>query len=273
MKTIPVWSRQKCASKYLYRCLLNIGMKKGKENPGKKLKKANHKSPKRNWVHECLEKWALAAGKNDCDALDLKGAPEWVHNAYAECAKITFPSGLPAVEKWDAEFLGEFLGRFAALERFYAGEVPLGPETQADLEKVKAMTAQQPASDNFRAIEKDLETRFKATNEAIPQATALAVNSTYGENLSFQKGLQRGIEIKPDELATSRTFRRHTRTFWVLALHWRVWVKCRSVGEVYRHLCNAVGEAKIGSFKTFETHVAKKIGLKFRGRGRPKSAK
>jgi len=231
------------------------------------------KKVKSDWVKDAFLDWALASEKNDTDPLRLKDAPEWVFNACAECAKVILPSGLPPVEKWNAEFLGEFLGRFVALEKLLAGEVPLGPETQADLEKLKATAAAQPLPKNSKAIQKDVETRFKATHEAIPLVTAMAGNSSYGDMLDFQRGCMRGIEIKPEELATSRVFRRHTRTFWVLALYWPHWIKCKSVREVYRHLCNAVGERKIGTFKTFETHVAKKIGLKLRGRGRPKSVK
>lgn len=239
----------------------------------KKTQSKQTKPSKADWVKYVLGEWADEAGKNDCDPLKINDAPEWVLNAYIECAKIVIPGGLPPVEKWDAEFLGVFLGRLNGLERFYAGEVPLGPETQAEVDKVRAMVEGRPLPKNLKAIQKDFETSFDATREAIPIATAMAGASTYADARDFQKGLMRGIEIKPEDMATSRTFQRHTRTFWVLALFWRFWVKCRSVREIWQHLCNAVGERKIGSFKTFETHVAKKIGLKVRGRGRPRTAK
>jgi hypothetical protein len=228
---------------------------------------------KKDWVKEVFRKWAEAAMENDCDPLGIKDAPEWVFNAYVELAKVCFPSGWLPVEKWDAEFLGEFLGRYSSLARFFAGEVPLGPETQADMEKLQATIAAQPAAKNFKAVQKDCETIFAAAEAMIPAATAMAGNATYSEARDFQKGLLRGMEIRPEELATSRAMRRHTRTFMLLAVFWRHWAKCRSVREVYDHLCKAVGEQKIGSFKTFETHVAKKIRLKFRGRGRPKAVK
>jgi hypothetical protein len=177
------------------------------------------------------------------------------------------------MEKWNAEHLGLFFGRLKALESVCAGEVPLAQEPQAELDGLKAMVEKQPLPKNLKAIQKDFETQYQAVDEAIPAAVAMANASTYSEALAFQRGLTRGMSVEPDELATSRTFRRHTRTFWVLAIYWRYWANCRSVREVYDHLCKAVGENKIGSFKTFETHVAKKIGLRVRGRGRPKSAK
>ena len=231
------------------------------------------KSGKPDWVKDVLGKWADAAGKNDCDPFGLDEAPEWVLNAWVECCKIVFPSGLPAPDKWDGKFLGEFFGRFYALENMYAGAVPLGSETQAEKEKVEAAAKKLPPLKNAKALEKDFLTKFKATREAIPLATLAATSASYQDAIDFQKGLARGIKIEPEELATSRTFQRHTRTFYVLALFWRFWVTCKSLREIYGYLCKAVGEQKIGSFKTFENRIAKKIGLTVRKRGRPSGKK
>jgi hypothetical protein len=231
------------------------------------------KAEKADWVKAMFDQWGKAFHKNDCDPLGLNDAPQWVFNAWTECCKIVFPSGLPPVEKWDAKFLGELLGRFKGLLHLLNGEVPLGAESQAELEKIKAAASKLPTLKNAKALKKDIETKIKATFETIPLATAAATSASYHDTVNFQKGMARGLEIKPDELATSRTFQRHTRTFYVLALFWRFWVTCKSLREVHRHLCNAVGEKKVGSFKTFEKHVAKKIGLKLRGRGRPPGKK
>ncbi len=248
-------------------------MAKGKR---KKTKATKHKSKKTDWVKDMFYEWAEAFDKNYCDLLGLNDAPEWVLNAWAECCKIVFPGGLPSADKLDAKFLGEFLGRFYGLENLYTGELPLGPETQAEKEKVEAAIKNKPLNKPMlkiaKTLEKDFLTKFKATREAIPLATAAATSASYKDAKDFQKGLARGIEIKPDELATSRTFERHTRTYFVLALGWRLWKTCRSLKQVHEILCKAVGESRIGSFKTFEK-VCKKINFKLRGRGRPKAVK
>lgn len=242
----------------------------------KQPRKTRAKAPKGNWVENVLETWADAAGRNNGDPMKLDDAPEWVLNAYVEGLKVIFPGGLPPREKWDAEFVGSFLGRMNGLERLYAGEVPLGPETEADLEKVKSVAEKQPPPKNFQTFwtkfERNMKTHFKATREAIPVATAAAGASTYDDAVGFQKGLMRGMEIKPDDLATSHTFQANTRTYWVLALMWRTWVKCKSLREVHRHLCKAVGEQKIGNFKKFEK-LCRKIGFRIKGRGRPSGKK
>jgi hypothetical protein len=179
---------------------------------------------------------------------------------------------LPPVEKWDAKFLGEFLGRLYGLQNLYAGAVPLGPETQADKERLEAIAKNNPSVKIPKGFEKDIMTVFQATKAAIPLATEGAASASYQDALNFQKGLARGIEIKPEELATSRTFERHTRTYYVLAVQWRYWSTCRSLRHVHEILCKSVGESRIGSFKTFEK-ICKKINFKIRGRGRPKAVK
>jgi len=59
----------------------------------------------------------------------------------------------------------------------------------------------------------------------------------------------------------------------VLGTQWRSFSKCRSVAEVHRKLCKDLGEKQVGSLKTFENRVAKKIGMKFGRAGRPPKLK
>ena len=215
------------------------------------------------------EGWAEASAKNDSDPLGLNGAPEWVLNAWVECCKVVFPGGLPAADQWDAKAVGEIFGRLYGLQSVLAGEVPLGPETQAAKDKLKAAAKTKPPLKNAKALKTDVLTKLVATHAAIPLATALATSAAYSDALRFQKGLARGLEIKSDELAASRTFERHTRTYLALSLSWRACMNCRSLKHIHEQLCAAVGESRIGNFKTFEK-VCQKIGLSVRPRGRPR---
>jgi hypothetical protein len=241
-------------------------------NKAKGKRAAKFKKAKYNWIIAVLKDFGAAAEKT-ADVLDLRDAPEWVWNAWDEIGNMIVPNGFLPIEKWNAEFLGNILGRLHGVGMIMSGEIPLGPETAAELDKFLQRPAKKMWPKDLKNIQKDFGTVMRANRKAITTATNAAMAAPYQERMAFQKALTKGMEIQPDDLATPRTFRRHTRTFWVLALYWRAWVKCRSVREVYQHLCNAVGENKIGSFKTFETHIAKKIGLKIRGRGRPKAAK
>lgn len=238
----------------------------------KKGRPTKRRREKVNPIVNVLRDWAEASGKNESDFLGLDNAPEWVLNAWVECCKIVFPGGLPLDNKWDAESVGILFGRLWGLKNLYAGQVPLGLETQGELAKLEAAARGKPPLANAAAIETDFLTKFKATDEAIPLAASAATSASYKDALSFQKGLARGMEIGPEELATSRTFERHTRTYFVLGLFWRFWSTRRSLTEVYEILCKAVGETRVGSFKTFEK-VCRKIGFSVRGRGRPRKSK
>jgi len=222
-----------------------------------------------DWFKEVFKEWADVVEKSDTDLLRINEAPEWVLNAYVECLSVVFPSGMPSPEKWDARFTGEFFGRCYAFEKLFSGEVALGPEITAELNEILARAKAAPKPQNLKLIEKDVAAKFEATRNVLPFASAAATACSYKDAIEFQSGLARGMNIEPEELASSRSLRRHTRTYWVLASMWRVWVKCKSLREVYGYLCQAVGEQRVGSFKTFEK-LCKKIGFKLRGRGRPK---
>ncbi|HEV2453542.1 MAG TPA: hypothetical protein VGY98_04740 [Verrucomicrobiae bacterium] len=249
-----------------------------KSEPQNEEQRIELKANKPGKIKAALKAWAASSWAAESDVLKLDEAPLWATNALGEAIKIVFPSRrLPAAGEWDMDFVGEFFGRLQAIAKLHLGEIPMGSEVRAEYDKFQQLTALRPESPEKDITQKLLAQNFKAwlkaVNGAIPQLMDGALGSSHEDALQFQKGLLRGMSLGPDELTTGKTFQRHTRTFWVLGTYWRFWVNCRSVREVYKHLCNAVGEKRIGSFKTFENHVVKKIGLKVRGRGRPKAAK
>jgi len=184
-----------------------------------------------------------------------------------------FPGGLPEPKKWDAYFFGLLLGRLRGLESYHAGEIGFDPETEAELENLLKRLEQdknpQISQQRLKEILVDLETRYDATRNAITTATSKANEQPHQERADFHAGLAKGMDIKSEDLASSATLQRHTRTYFVLAKHWRWWVQCKSLREVHGYLCKAMGEQQVGDFKTFEK-VCKKIGFRLRGRGRPK---
>jgi len=234
------------------------------------------KNPRR--VKAALKKWVAQMDGADFDPWKLNDAPPWAENALLEAVKIVFPSGrLPTGGEWDLEFVGELFGRMEALGKLYGGEIPMGPETKAEcdlVEKRFASQLQSPANvAKATQVAKYFQTATELTNRTIPLLTASSLASSHEDALKLQKGLARGMDLKPDELTTPKTFQRHTRTFWVLGMMWRAFSHCRSVAEVHRILCEGIGEEKIGSLKTFENRVAKKIGMRFRHSGRPRKSR
>jgi hypothetical protein len=229
-------------------------------------------------IKAALKSWVDATGKIDSDPLKLDEAPAWVEKAYLEVIKVIMPSKkMPGNGDLPLELLGEFIGRLQAFGKLYGGEIPMGPEQKAELERLEKLAASQPKSKERtvrgKMLVEDLQARVEATNQAIPNLIKAALDSSHEDALKFQKGLLRGMNLAPDELTAGRVFQRHTKTYWVLGLMWRSFSKCRSVAEVHRILCQAVGEKQIGSLKHFESRIAKKIGMKFGRGGRPPKLK
>lgn len=226
-------------------------------------------------IKAVLDAWGKASDEFDIDLLDLNEAPAWAERAYAEVVKVVMPGKrLPTSGEWDLELIGELLGRLQAFTKLYGGEIPMGSEVQAEWDKLQARADALPKTAALAARKKalgvDLATKFAAVGESIPRMMEAALASSHEDALKFQKGLMRGMTLGPDDLATARTFQRHTRTFWVIAVMWRTFSKCQTVAEVHRILCMAVGEDTVGDLKTFENRVVKVIGMKLGESGRPR---
>src|ERR1700722_8053133 len=91
-------------------------------------KTAKSKKAKPHWVIDVLQVFGLTAAKTS-DVLDIENAPDWVWNAWAEIGNTIAPGCFQPLEKWDADFLGNFLGRLHGVGMMLSGAVPLGPET------------------------------------------------------------------------------------------------------------------------------------------------
>jgi hypothetical protein len=264
------------ATKLRTRCSQIMSQSSGKKKKFKAAKlKLVAKNPRK--IKAALRSWVDASDKADSNLFGLNDAPPWVERAFVEVAKVVMPGHrLPIAGEVDMEVIGEFFGRLHVFGKLYSGEIPMGPEVQAEYDSLQKFAASQPQSPERTAREKagvqDLLVRVDAVQHGIPNIMNAALESSHEDTLKFNKGLQRGMNLAPDELVTLNAFERHTRTYFMLAIMWRVWVTCKSLREVYNYLCKTVGEQKIGSFKTFEK-VCGKIGFSVRGRGRPSGKK
>jgi hypothetical protein len=236
------------------------------------------KAKKPQIIIAALRAWAEASDKVDADPMKLDEAPSWAEQALLEVERVFMASKkLPTTGELDLETLGGFIGRKLALAWSFSGKIPIGPETKTERDGLEKYMASQPKSPERSArakvLAEDFQNRTEAINQAIPQLMKAVMESSHEDAIKFQTGLLRGMSLEPDECTTARTFQRHTQTFLVLGTGWRLFSKCRSVHEVHRKLCAAIGEDKIGSLKTFEIRVAKKIGMKLGRSGRPSKIK
>ena len=234
------------------------------------------KNPRK--VKAALKNWVARAEKLNPDPLGFEGAPPWVERALAEVIKTIMPGRkLTLAGEWDLELIGELLGRTQALGKLFAGEIPFGPEMKAGQEQVEKVAATLPKSPALTALTngmlRDFQASLETAKDGIPSFMGAALDSSYEDALKYQKGLSQGMNLAPDKMTPEQTFQRHTQTFLLIVMQWRRFSKCRSVGEVHRILCKEHGKEKIGSLKTFENRVAKKIGMRFGRSGRPPKRK
>jgi hypothetical protein len=226
-------------------------------------------------IKAALRSWVKASDKVEADPLGLDNAPQWVENAWIEVTKCVMPGRrMPSGGELNMETLGGFFGRLQAFTKLYQGEIPVTPAVEEEAKQLVEEAARAPKPPGHKArlkkMTRDFSNRLDATEQKIPQIMAAVYASSHEDALIFQKAYLAGLNIQPHELETPVAFQRHTKIFGYLARHWKRFAKCQSVADVYYDLCETLGFKEVGSLKTFEERIARKIGMKFRGRGRPK---
>ena len=221
-----------------------------------------------SWVKEALNKLESLEDHPAQELFLPKGAPDWLDNIYLEFSKLVYP-GKPFSKRkkeWSPTDLGAFLGRHYAMGALVEGQIPLGPKTEAELAQPKIAALAHSLLEGANA-------QRGSFLSLVSEVCATALQRPHAEALAFFKAFARGAEIKPDAFASEY---RLTRTIRIYAVLWTIWpvIQMRpdlvpSVGALYRLLLRGIPEKDLGDFKNFE-QLCRKIGLKLRGRGRPR---
>ena len=85
--------------------------------------------------------------------------------------------------------------------------------------------------------------------------------------------VRKGVVIKPDDLATERRLGVNERITWVMFQFWKPISKFQSVAQLHRLLSAAAKPKGIEITLKRVEKLCQRIGLKFKGRGRPKGSK
>jgi hypothetical protein len=179
------------------------------------------------------------------------------------------------VKKWTAKDLGQFLGRQNALEGLVWDEVPLSPRVR--LEKERWIDSQAGILSSNPKLAKSLIQDVKGMEKWRPvfrkfidETLASARNRPYPESSAFLEAFGKANVIKPDDLATERTMGVGERIAYVMILFWRPISKFESVAQLYQLLSLAAKPMGIVITLKRVEKLCQRIGLKFKGRGRPK---
>lgn len=184
-------------------------------------------------------------------------------------------SMLETQKKWTARDLGRFLGRQCAVERLIWDEVPLSPRVKEEkarwidwqMEKIHSNHA--PAIALTRDV-MGLEKWRRIFKKFIDEILASARERPYAESSAFFDAFGRANVIEADELATERTMGVGERIAYVMVLMWRDIARLESVAQLHQLLSAAAKPMGIVITLKRVEKLCQRIGLKFKGRGRPK---
>jgi len=229
------------------------------------------------WIKQTLDRYE-AIEKQQPEFFDqvVDEWPEWVCKLWATFFRISHGGlNFRRVKKWRSKDLGRFLGRQYVLERHVWSEVPLSHRVQQESERgvVALVTALNVNAKGTRSLKEYLQGLKKwrpIFKKFIDETLATAHERPYPESAAFLEAFGKAAVIKPDELATERTVGVSERIAFVMFLFWRQISRFSSVGELHRFLSLAAAPMGIViSLKRVEK-LCQRIGLKFKGRGRPK---
>lgn len=229
------------------------------------------------WVRQILEKYdAIEQRQPKTFNLDVIEWPRWVFNLWPTLFTISHPGlNFRRVKKWTAKDLGQFLGRQSALEGLLWDEVPLSPRVRE--EKKRWLDSQ---ADKLRsspklavALTKDvvgLQKWRPVFKNFIDEVLASARTRPYPESSAFLEAFGKANVIEPDELATERKMGVGERIAYVMIMFWRPISKFESIAQVHQLLSTAAKPMGVVITLKRVEKLCQRIGLKFKGRGRPR---
>ena len=185
--------------------------------------------------------------------------PEWVCNVARELIETLYPVPQFAIgTKISPSALGAFIGQRLAYFHCIAGANPSDvgsfPETtnEAETREIKVLIS---------FVEGAIRHAAASVSLAMLQADEKACD--------FLTGFAKGFATKPDDLKASNFVRSTTPIYWLLLRSWRSVANFKNLDEFHAALCRFLGKNTVGS-KVRIAKLCQRIGLRFRGRGRPR---
>jgi len=241
-------------------------------------KNKNSQLNERRWIRSILDKYDDAEKlRPKLPGLDEEW-PDWVNNLYHILMGASHPGlRIKQAKQWTAKDLGAFLGRQSALEALLWGEVPLSAQVQKEtadafvaMQKTLAPNSGPTLSSAIKKYKKDLVKWRPVFKKFIDEAVTSARARPYTESTAFLSAFGKAVVIKPNDLAVERTIGVGERIAWVMVSMWRTFERFETVAQL--HFVLAAAAKRHGVIITLKRveKLCSRIGLKFKGRGRPK---
>lgn len=206
---------------------------------------------------------------------DYEEYPEWVHNLWLMLMPVSHPKlHLKANGKLTVRQFGALWGRQYALAAVQRGEVRLSAKAVEEKDRAIALLKA-----NKPEIAQLIESSFKqhklwypAFIKCIKETLGSACDRPYAESVTFFQAFSNSIRIQPTDLETEGTMGVSEKIAFVMMLEWRAIAKLQSVGQLHKILETALKpHGIIVTLKRVEK-LCQRIGLRFKGRGRPKNS-
>jgi hypothetical protein len=181
---------------------------------------------------------------------------------------------LKAHQKFTLRQFGAFWGRQYALAAVQRGEVQLSQKTLEEKKRmIVALKASKPEIARF--IEWSFEKPklwYPAFTKFLKETLGSVCDRTYAEAVTFFQAFGGSMSIKPTDLETERTMGVSEKIAFVMILDWRAIAKLQSVGQLHKTLDTALKPHGIVITLKRVEKLCQRIGLRFKGRGRPKNS-
>ena len=205
-------------------------------------------------------------------------APSWVREAGERMARPLLPRDISETDPTPAQ-LAKLLGWLDSVTAIVTGEVRVSPELEAKLEvALAAWWESLPV--HRRPTVRDIQRNHRALcrtrshiRRLVRRALSAAQLRPFVEAQAFHQAYAAGVaSVTPEQLFDDAHYSRNQKVLFTLQFLWPVVSKFNSVGELHRELARVLGEPKVGDLKSFQK-LAGDIGLRLRGRGRPRKQK
>jgi hypothetical protein len=230
----------------------------------KKLRKRKQVSPKTIWK---------MMGKHDdarlaCDGLMPDDAPPWVKKLAIMFMRTLFP-GIkigPTLEA-DPKFLGALEAKATLSKQLLKGQLALPPATAAGLESFTQGI--KPAKAHIQRAnaegKKLVQIQEDITNDTMPLVPQLKPE----DQLRFMEGYNQSLRNGLEGLDVSRSPVEHkiVQRFFIL---WPLFARLNSVSELHKCIAAPLAKEGVVVSKDRIAKLCQRIGLRYRGRGRPK---
>ncbi len=209
-------------------------------------------------------------GPSMADSILPDDAPAWVN----QLGVVLLRSLLPGVKlSRDSgtcpKFLGAMTAKAVVVVHLLTGQASLPPKTLAEIDafiKSKKLGRAEQAR-LAEPVLREIDAQVAVVEEIMPLVAKLAASEQERFFKAYHKALKRGLEmLDPAQVPVDDKIPQ------ILFFYWRAFARLNSVADVHKCLAAIFIKQGVVISKDRITKLCRRIGLRYRGRGRPRKS-